>query len=229
MTRLRQGDFDTPALFSLAQDSDVVPGLTINATTGVLSGVPSAAGFFQIGISRQRAGASASSSFGLLVGSSDGVFIVPASKTLQLVGPASISGSLRVDGGLATQGFDLTISQTFESWLALNANPGDDGDGLPLFLEYAFDLYPAAPDGNGHSTLQIEGDTARFSFRRQMAPSDLQYVIESSSNLADWGPANVSGWTLLPAEPLGIDTERVTYEFPFDVAQPLFLRIRVLR
>jgi len=86
VTRLRQGDFDTPALFSLAQDSDVVPGLTINATTGVLSGVPSAAGFFQIGISRQRAGASASSSFGLLVGSSDGVFIVPASKTLQLVG-----------------------------------------------------------------------------------------------------------------------------------------------
>ncbi|MFY8216617.1 MAG: putative Ig domain-containing protein, partial [Chthoniobacterales bacterium] len=229
VTRLRQGDFDTPAVFALAQDSDTVPGLTINATTGVLSGVPSAPGLYQIGITRQRASASASSSFGLLIGSPEAAFIIPNGETLQLIGPASIPGSLRVDGTLSTQGFGLTISQTFESWLALHGNPGDDGDGLPLFLEYAFDLYPSAPDENGHSTLRVEGDTARFSFRRQMAPSDLQYVIESSSNLADWGPANVSGWTLLPAEPLGIDTERVTYEFPFDVAQPLFLRIRVLR
>jgi hypothetical protein len=76
-----------------------------------------------------------------------------------------------------------------------------DHDGIVNLLEYALDLDPKRADANPgfHGTLQMihDADGAEeayvLTFHRRLAPTDLIYEIETSTNLSTWvGGTNVA-------------------------------------
>lgn len=80
---------------------------------------------------------------------------------------------------------------TYSSWLAANGlNEGDEVQGMPLKMRYAFALNPLLPvDPAAMSRMpkpQRNGDHLMISFRRKPAISDYQYVVEYSEDLVNW-------------------------------------------
>jgi len=227
VAKLRAGEFNDPALFRFGASGDAVPGLAINPVTGEVSGTPDVpgGGFFRVVIERFTGSETAQFAFDLLVGSSSGVFTVPDGRTWTLNGPVRLDGSLLLAGGLETNGHSLEIRQTFASWKALHNDPGDDGDGRDLFAEYAFGFDPTRPDGFAHPAFTLDGGAVIITFRRQKEPTELRYILESSTDLRRWDPVGDADITWSSPTNLGLDTESVTAVIPAAPPSTRFYRV----
>lgn len=115
-------------------------------------------------------------------------------------------------------------NDSYHAWRIRDAGDGnkqslsdDDGDGVALLLEYAFGMNPNLSDRSGLPVAGIVGGNLTILFE-QVRP-DVEYVVETSSNLIDWSTEGVTvfrstfsiGW--VPVTP---DGQR-------------FLRVRVVR
>ncbi len=114
VTDLRSGVFNQNPQFRLGASSEVVPGLTIDATTGVLGGTPnvSSGGLFQIVIERFTSSDVVSQTFQLLVAAADGTATIPSGKTWTLTNNITWFTNLTIDGAINTAGFNLVIPGT---------------------------------------------------------------------------------------------------------------------
>jgi hypothetical protein len=101
------------------------------------------------------------------------------------------------------------------------------GDGLPNLLKYAFGLNPKISAPRDDLPLaEFDGESLTLSFIRLKNAADLQYVVEVSGDLVDWGPGAVE---VIHVEDRG-ETERVTVRavgLP-GVLPSGFLRVRVI-
>lgn len=70
-----------------------------------------------------------------------------------------------------------------------------DHDRIPALLEYAWDLDPREPDDlqeHIHVEVDIAGDVATVTFRRDPRAVDLDYAVEISTDLVEWLPVVTS-------------------------------------
>ncbi len=101
------------ATFRRGAGSDVVPGLSIDAATGVLSGSPAVPGGGLFHIVIERTGISTfSQAYQLLVADANGNYVVPAGKTWTLDQAVSVPGNLTILGSVNTSGFGLAVNGT---------------------------------------------------------------------------------------------------------------------
>jgi len=232
-------DCDLPGTgdFAFLSGSEVSPGLTLNATTGVLSGTincPSG-GLFRVKIGR----GSLERTFDLLVGTSAGVYRVPTGRTWTPSGSVTVEGILLIEGSLAPDA-QVAVVPSYSSWRAAYfgtpAGPeisGDpDGDGMVDLLEFAFGGNPLVSDSP--SRLPFAGTTsdspgyATITFRRQVAPSTTSYLVERSSNLSTWTTVDPVAHAVGSATPDGVGFEWLTVRDSEPLSStPSFLRIRV--
>lgn len=115
-------------------------------------------------------------------------------------------------------------ARTFAEWraamlpkdnrsLEVVAEDDPDRDGIPNFLEYAFDLNPTAIDADAASALPHldRGQSPpKLVYRRRSQATDLRYMVEGSPDLA--------GWTAIDALPANASS-----------SDSGFFRVRVLR
>lgn len=159
------------------------------------------------------------------------------------------TGGILPTAGLASGATPLAIrvpaanAAPFNSWLSatfsldeLNQpdlggpNSDPDHDGIPNLLEFAFGLTPRAADSSGLPNLQLldgpGGKSWSFSYRRRISAHGLNYVVESTGNLANWSPSAGAESNTTP-NPDGI-TETVTHSLPA-ATNPAsgFLRLKV--
>jgi parallel beta-helix repeat protein len=127
----------------------------------------------------------------------------------------------------------ITLSEWVASYglTAANAQPlaDPDQDGLSNLVEYFFDTIPTAGQATpGLAVALVNGGASiEVSFRkRRNTPSNISYVIESSSNLASWaavaGAAPVS--TSVANDP---EVERIAYTLPRDPGGRMLFRLRI--
>lgn len=222
------GIYQEKPLYQLAASSAVIPGLTLDPVTGILSGTPEIpqGGLFQIVIQKGTTAQTVNQSYSLLIASASGVYHIPENRTWTLTGPVTLEGSLKAVGSINQQGFPLLLKPTFASWMALHeiSGPPDadpDGDGFSLFAEFAHDLNPRAMDSS--FPVWVENSYLFTSIRRQKAPSNLNYLMEVSSGLQAWSPLDPS-LQAGPAVSAGLDTEILTFRVPVSNTGPLYLR-----
>jgi hypothetical protein len=155
------------------------------------------------------------------------------------------SGSVGILGGaditattnLASCSF--TVSETpMENWrvqvfgsdagLPQAADTSDyDGDGIPNILEYALNLDPTVPDSAALPPPVISGGYLTLSYVPNALATDLTFAVESSSDLVNWGTADVLDITPANPNPPGQRTFR--YNHPLGQAPQVFLRLKVTR
>lgn len=70
------------------------------------------------------------------------------------------------------------------------ANPS--GDGIPNLLKYALNLDPHTPTANGLPAGEVGPGTLTLTYTRVKGASDLDYVIEWSTDLGSWSASGVS-------------------------------------
>ncbi len=161
---LAAGTAGNPALFRLGTGSSLPSGLTLNATTGLISGTisPSASGTFTVIIERYNsANEVTSQTFSLNV--------------------AAASGFAGWVGGYPSL-----------SNAAATADP--DGDGLANLIEYYLGLNPGLVDSSGKLTGTRTSASLSLTYRRQKGVSGLNPVVEWSNTLANgsWSVNGVS-------------------------------------
>ncbi|MGV3532216.1 MAG: Ig domain-containing protein, partial [Chthoniobacteraceae bacterium] len=120
------------AAYRLATDSEVVPGLTFDPATGLLSGTPQVpgGGIFNIRIERFTNLDTTAQSFTLMVADESGNVRVPAGKTWAINADTTISGNLGIDGVIQSNGYRLTVAQT------LNLSVGGSIENPSGTIEY---------------------------------------------------------------------------------------------
>ena len=144
--------------------------------------------------------------------------------------------------------------KTYEGWKVNQINPfvtdpsfqqrsepdaDPDGDGLTNLMEYALGAFPEAPSGSADRLpgvqAQPDGDL-RFTYRRQMAATDLEYRVEVSDDLANWhhnGDGSGQTYTEEVGAPVfngdGTETVSVRPTAAFSDAENLFFRLTVIR
>lgn len=100
-------------------------------------------------------------------------------------------------------GFRGWISQTAPGLTAEERLPSadPDGDGIPNFLEYAFNTDPTVAGGRERfPSLEVDDLHAKFTFFVGQDPSQLSYGIEKSHDLETWHPHTLIGSPLLIGE-----------------------------
>jgi hypothetical protein len=112
-------------------------------------------------------------------------------------------------------------------WIYSVTDPtGDrDGDGIPNLLEYAFRLDPDAPNLTGLPQFSVGDGVASLVYRRVTTAADIQYALQSSTDLIGWGPANAQQERI--ALQGNVETVRATV--PVNGAEAIFLRVAVTR
>jgi hypothetical protein len=109
--------------------------------------------------------------------------------------------------------------------VGVEADP--DGDGLPNFVEYAFDLDPDAADKDFaplNAALNPGGDLI-LEYNRPRNRAGIVFLLEGSDDLTTWTALSVTQETTL----LGDDRERVTVTIDADAGAPRFIRLTVER
>lgn len=116
-----------------------------------------------------------------------------------------------------------------------------DSDRIPALLEYAWDLNPlTAQKPEDFFQIQIGNSSASVAFRRDPRASDLNYVLETSTNLSNWTPVVSSNAGAAPTgsafvaetvDSSNAATRRVTASIPIDREDDpkLFIRLNVGR
>lgn len=227
--------------------SSVLPaGLSIDSATGAISGNLSGAapGLYNLVIERYASGAAtASNVVQVLVGTSGGVFRVPAGQTFNLTGNLDLDTATLVNRGtINANGYSLTQRQSYATWAAAHGIVGSATDpfsglGIPNRLAFALNLDPAtatAADLPSLGTTTVSGSRhLTLAFRRQTGSPRINYSVQATGNLS-----NPSGWTDLNlaaqmvGSPVTLDfaTELVTVRDTVaaaGAASQRFLRLKV--
>lgn len=115
IAQIRSGAFSNPQ-FRFGASGDTVPGLAIDANSGVASGTINApgGGFYNVVIERFVGINLASQQYNLLVGDSNDVYRIPAGKTWAINSNYTIPGTLVVSGKVDTVGHALVVSNTLD-------------------------------------------------------------------------------------------------------------------
>jgi subtilisin-like proprotein convertase family protein len=241
--------------FRFAATSDTVPGLTIDSVTGVVSGSPTAAGFYNVVIERYLNTQSVTLSYSLLVADASGNYVVPSGKIWNLNSNLAITGDLTVVGSLNTSGRALTVGGTLTTtgatvtnatgtitYLHRNGGPlpgavaltvnaandvaDDDSDGVPNLLELLLGTNPG-----GYSkpaTVVTKNSTGRLQLDVSLpiGPLGVTPAIEVSTDLITWNTG--SGFTSTLADSAGGGVRTMSVQSVSTTA-PLFIRLRASR
>jgi hypothetical protein len=126
VAQLRSGAFNVVPLFRFGASGDTVPGLGIDATNGLVSGVINTptGGFYNVVIERYAGTNLVSQQYNLLVGDSNDVYRIPAGKTWTMNDNYTIPGTLIVQGLLDTAGHTLTVSNLLDVTAGAVSNSG---------------------------------------------------------------------------------------------------------
>ena len=99
----------------------------------------------------------------------------------------------KTDGDQDCDGDGLTNRQEAENNLdpldGSDAGRDEDGDGLTNLMEYALGTPPEAAGGSPDYLPYVEDNqngSTQYVYRRQMAATDLSYVVEISQDLINW-------------------------------------------
>lgn len=164
ITSLESGTAGGPALFRLGTGGSLPPGLTLDPSTGLISGTinASASGTFTVLIERYN-------STGEVVSQTFTLTVTPA---------AGYSGWVAGYPGLSDP--------------AANADP--DGDGLANVIEYYLGLLPNTLDSAGALTGTKTPTSLSLTYRRKKGTTGLNPVVEWSDTLAtgSWSAIGVS-------------------------------------
>lgn len=104
------------------------------------------------------------------------------------------------------------VEETPAAWLS-----DPDGDGRPNLLEYAAGSDPLSSDGPLLRAMSVQGESFDLSFDLGPAPSDARIVLEASSDLVTWSPAQ--------AERVG-QSSPVIFRLPATKVGSSFVRLR---
>jgi hypothetical protein len=213
VSNLRSGAFNVQPQFRLGSTSDAVPGLGIQATTGVFTGTPTAAGLYQVVIERFLSSEVVSHSFPLLVLDAGGSGVVPAGKTWTLDAAVTLPGSLTVQGTVNMGSYALTIPGTLAlsgtllnpsgtltylnrtgalppGQISLVVNPtndvaDDDGDGLANLIEFSLGTDPSTAS-TLPITSQITSGHLEFTLQQPAGITGVTTTVEVSGDLSTW-------------------------------------------
>jgi len=118
--------------------------------------------------------------------------------------------------------FDASPRITYADWLEQNRSTGGSNTNL---LAYAFHLDPCAPPPASPVQFQLISDTVVIQFPWNLAASDIDYTIETSTDLHSWSPAAVSENAVY----IGNGTLQITATAPLSDEPRRFYRLRVTR
>ncbi|OAI57330.1 hypothetical protein AYO49_00260 [Verrucomicrobiaceae bacterium SCGC AG-212-N21] len=101
---------------------------------------------------------------------------------------------------MQTYVFGAFVPTAFEQWkldhgLAADTPPNDDSDGdsVPLILEYALGMDPAARSLSELPSVNVSGGVHSVTYKR--AAGDLSYLVETSIDLANWTATGIDQGT----------------------------------
>jgi hypothetical protein len=253
VSNLRSGAFNVQPQFRLGSTGDAVPGLSIQATSGLLSGTPTAAGLYQVVIERFLSSEVVSHSFSLLVLDASGSGIVPVGKTWTLDAAVTLPGSLTVQGAVNMGSYSLNIPGTLAlsgtllnpsgtltylnrtgalppGQITLVSNPindaaDDDGDGLANLIEFSLGTDPSSTS-TLPMTSQITSGHLEFTLQQPAGITGVSTTIEVSGDLSTWqsGP----GHTQVISNTTSSATRTLVVRDEHTGAQR-FIRLRVTR
>lgn len=242
------------AEFRLGAAGDSVPGLFINAATGVLSGSPAVplGGAFRIVIERFAGSTVVSQTFPLFVANAGGTFVIQSGKSIALDQPISLGGDLVVLGGLDTAGRGLTVNGTLTATAGVSnasgtisylhrsgalipgntqliANPANDladmdGDGISNIVEFILGLDPSAPSANGLPRLSLDAARPVLAYAVPVGALGVTHSVEYSQTLNDW-----SGGTSVETTSDTVANGLRTLVIRATTPGPGFLRLKVSR
>ncbi|MCF7732297.1 MAG: DUF1573 domain-containing protein [Akkermansiaceae bacterium] len=137
----------------------------------------------------------------------------------------------------AIRHFSLTTGlMSFEAWRVaqFGANAGDpliagpladaSGDGVPNLIKYAHLLDPNLPSRSGLPLVGVGNGALTLSYTKVLAATDLDYVVESSTNLRTWSSNGIT------EEVLSGDgaTQQILASAPTTGTPVKFIRLRVI-
>ena len=253
VTNLRGGAFNVQPQFRLGSAGDAVPGLSIQAATGVFSGLPTTAGLYQVVIERFLSSEVVSHSFPLLVLDASGSGIVPAGKTWTLDAAVTLPSSLTVQGTVSMESYALVIPGTLAlpgtllnpsgiltylnrtgalppGQISLVSNPthdvaDDDGDSLANLLEFSLGTDPSSAS-TLPITSQITSGHLEFTLQQPAGITGVSTTVEVSGDLMTWQSG--AGHTQVLSDTTSAATRTLVVRDEHTGAQR-FVRIRVRR
>jgi subtilisin-like proprotein convertase family protein len=205
-----------PPQFRLAAGSDLVPGLSIDANAGLLSGTINApgGGFFNLVIERYAGTNVVSQLYSLLVGDSNNVYTIPATKTWAMNTNYTVAGTLVVNGTLDTRGYTLVVSNTLDvtSGIVSNATgliryhrlvggplPGASEQVNSLPVISAASISPPLPDttqdlmANVTGVSDADNDPVTFAYQWQDSGDNATFANIAFTTGTLPAPATVAG------------------------------------
>ncbi|MDW8349745.1 MAG: S8 family serine peptidase [Verrucomicrobiae bacterium] len=238
---LRNGALLVPVTYQLAAGSDPLPGgLSLNPTTGVISGIVNqpAGGLAKLILQASNGSITQTFAFDLLVGSQHGVYTIPSGKTFHLLAPLSLVGYFNNLGTISNPNlYPLTLQSTYTAWAALKlGNPAastlddPDADGLNNLQEYAFNTNPTVSEPAPWQVAEIIVSGQPYlsiTYPRRQSPTDLIYTVELSNDLQNWTTGAVLQSTTLVDPQLNLMSDVVRDSLPSSAQPRKFMRIKV--
>jgi hypothetical protein len=258
------GGANTQLVAGLAQPSfrfgancDIVPGLVIDATTGVVSGSPNVpgGGLFNVVIERFTPAQTVSQTFTLLVADAAGNLTIAGGKSWTLNGDATLAGGLTVLGTLDTAGRTLSVPGVFANggtvlnsagtiaWLhrngalprgrvaliadAVNDLADDDGDGARNLVEFMLGMNPSVASLAGIPTVISDGGHLSLTCAILAGVSGVAPIVEVSSDLNAAWNSGV-GFTETTGDTTVSGVRTLTVR-SIATDAPLFIRLRAAR
>jgi subtilisin family serine protease len=229
--------------YRFASGSNTPAGLTIDATTGLISGTINepAGGLFRVIVERYATGSTTQTqTFDLLVATADRVYTIGSGQTFNQQGNLDLGTATLINGGTITDnGYSLQQKQSYATWAAATGATGGataTADRLGVTNQIAFALN-IDPDTATPAMLPQLGTTTvdsstylTLKFRKQKSPNRLTYTVENSGNLTAWNPGDPASPTQLgSATSIDFGTEEVTYKdsVPLTAGVKRFMRIKV--
>ncbi|MFZ4765095.1 MAG: S8 family serine peptidase [Roseimicrobium sp.] len=215
VSNLRSGTFNVQPQFRLGATSATVPGLGLDPVTGLLSGSPTAPGFYALVIERFLGSEVVSHAFPLLVLNASGQGTIAAAQVWALDTDVTLSGNLEVLGTVDTNGKSLTVPGTFtlggsgvftntagiltyrhrsgalpSGQLRLQADAANDvadsdGDGLANLVEFYLGTDPSARSSQP-LVVAVTGAALHCTYSQPSGVGGVTATLEVSGDLGDW-------------------------------------------
>ena len=256
VTALGNGTAGGAPQFRFGASGDLVPGLSIDATTGIARGTPNVpgGGLFQITIERFMGTTVVSQTFPLLVADAAGNYLIPAEKTWTLDQATTLGGNLTVNGSLDTNGRALVVNGTIAAGAGVTnaggsisylnrsgaALPGAtflianaandladlDGDGISSLLEFALGLDPSKPAVAGLPVVTLVQGRLMLTYSVPTGAGGVTTSVQVSGDLSTWDSGAGFTETMSDTTLAGIRTVVVR---DLATAPPRHIRLRVSR